>query len=54
MSNPGMDADVFEQFIEQLERYVRERFSPPRRTSSRATRSPPKFSPNSATWACSA
>src|SRR3546814_1655205 len=28
MSNPGMDADVFEQFIEQLHRYVRERLIP--------------------------
>jgi len=26
--NPGMDADVFEQFIEQLRRYVRERLIP--------------------------
>ena len=28
MSNPGMDADIFDQFIEQLERYVRERLIP--------------------------
>ena len=28
MSNPGMDADVFEQFIEQLQRYVRDRLLP--------------------------
>ena len=28
MSNSGMDADVFDQFIEQLERYVRERLLP--------------------------
>ncbi|WP_279351767.1 acyl-CoA dehydrogenase family protein [Erythrobacter litoralis] len=27
-ANPGMDADVFEQFHEQLERYVRERLLP--------------------------
>lgn len=26
--NPGMDADVFDQFIEQLQRYVRERLIP--------------------------
>ena len=26
--NPGMDADVFAQFIEQLDRYVRERLVP--------------------------
>ena len=26
--NPGMDADVFDQFIEQLQRYVRERLVP--------------------------
>ena len=26
--NPGMDADVFEQFIEQLQRYVRQRLIP--------------------------
>ena len=26
--NPGMDAEVFEQFIEQLHRYVRERLIP--------------------------
>ena len=31
MSNPGMDADVFEQFIEQLDRYVRERLIPAER-----------------------
>ena len=28
MSNPGMDPDIFEQFIDQLERYVRERLIP--------------------------
>ena len=28
MSNPGMDADVFDQFIEQLQRYVHERLLP--------------------------
>lgn len=27
-TNPGMDADIFEQFIEQLQRYVRERLIP--------------------------
>ena len=27
-TNSGMDADVFEQFIEQLQRYVRERLIP--------------------------
>jgi acyl-CoA dehydrogenase len=27
-SNPGMDADIFNQFIEQLQRYVRERLIP--------------------------
>ena len=26
--NPGMDSDIFEQFAEQLERYVRERMIP--------------------------
>ena len=26
--NPGMDADIFDQFLEQLERYVRERLLP--------------------------
>lgn len=31
MSTPGMDADVFEQFIEQLHRYVRERLIPAER-----------------------
>ncbi len=30
-ANPGMDADVFEQFIEQLNRYVRERLIPAER-----------------------
>lgn len=30
-TNPGMDADVFEQFIEQLHRYVRERLIPAER-----------------------
>ncbi|QKR99347.1 acyl-CoA dehydrogenase [Sphingomonas sp. CL5.1] len=29
--NPGMDADVFEQFIDQLRRYVRERLIPAER-----------------------
>ena len=28
MSNPGMDADIFDQFIEQLDRYVRDRLIP--------------------------
>lgn len=28
MTNPGMDADVFEAFIDQLKRYVRERLIP--------------------------
>src|SRR3546814_13828032 len=28
MSNPGMDADVFAHFIEQLQRYVSERLLP--------------------------
>ena len=28
MLNPGMDADVFEAFIDQLKRYVRERLIP--------------------------
>lgn len=31
MSTPGMDTDVFEQFIEQLHRYVRERLIPAER-----------------------
>ena len=31
MSTPGMDSDVFEQFIEQLHRYVRERLIPAER-----------------------
>ena len=30
-ANPGMDTDVFEQFIEQLHRYVRERLIPAER-----------------------
>ena len=30
-ANPGMDADVFEQFIDQLHRYVRERLIPAER-----------------------
>ncbi len=28
MSNPGMDADIYDAFIEQLQRYVRERLIP--------------------------
>lgn len=28
MANPGMDPDIFEQFLEQLRRYVRERLIP--------------------------
>ncbi|WP_034469652.1 acyl-CoA dehydrogenase family protein [Afipia sp. P52-10] len=31
-ASPGMDADVFEQFIEQLQRYVRQRLIPAERT----------------------
>ena len=28
MTNPGMDADIYDAFIEQLQRYVRERLIP--------------------------
>jgi len=31
-ASPGMDADIFEQFIEQLQRYVRQRLIPAERT----------------------
>ena len=31
MAEPGMDPELFEQFIEQLERYVRERLIPAER-----------------------
>ena len=38
--NPGMDAEVFEQFIEQLNRYVRERLIPAERATLEADRIP--------------
>ena len=38
--NPGMDADIFEQFIEQLQRYVRERLIPAERETIEADRIP--------------
>ncbi len=40
MPNPGMDADVFAAFIEQLERYVRERLIPAERDVVEADRIP--------------
>lgn len=39
--NPGMDPEVFEQFIEQLERYVRERLIPAEREVIEADEIPP-------------
>jgi len=38
--NPGMDADVFEQFIDQLDRYVRERLIPAERAIIESDRIP--------------
>jgi acyl-CoA dehydrogenase len=38
--NPGMDADIFEQFIEQLQRYVRERLIPAERETIENDRIP--------------
>ncbi|MCW6537089.1 acyl-CoA dehydrogenase family protein [Sphingomonas lycopersici] len=38
--NPGMDADVFEQFIDQLQRYVRERLIPAERAIIESDRIP--------------
>ncbi len=38
--NPGMDAEVFEQFIDQLERYVRERLIPAERETIENDRIP--------------
>jgi acyl-CoA dehydrogenase len=38
--NPGMDADVFDQFIDQLRRYVRERLIPAEREVIEADRIP--------------
>jgi acyl-CoA dehydrogenase len=40
MSTTGMDADVFEQFIEQLDRYVKERLVPAERATFEADRVP--------------
>lgn len=40
MMNPGMDADSFEQFIDQLDRYVRERLIPAERETIEADRVP--------------
>ena len=33
MSNPGMDSETFDAFIEQLRRYVRERLIPAEETA---------------------
>ena len=41
MSNHGMDPDSFEQFIEQLDRYVRERLVPAERETIEADAIPP-------------
>ena len=41
MSNEGMDADTFEQFIEQLDRYVRERLIPAERETIEVDAVPP-------------
>ena len=38
--NPGMDADIFDQFIEQLHRYVRERLIPAERETIENDRIP--------------
>ena len=54
MSNPGMDPEIFEQFIDQLRRYVRERLIPPKKMLSPTTPSPTISSPKCAKWACSA
>ena len=40
MAENGMDADIFEQFIEQLERYVRERLIPAERDVIESDRIP--------------
>src|SRR5690349_18655448 len=39
-ANPGMDAEVFEQFEEQLDRYVRERLLPAEKDTLAADRIP--------------
>ncbi|HUQ13790.1 MAG TPA: acyl-CoA dehydrogenase family protein [Novosphingobium sp.] len=39
-ANPGMDDDIFAQFIDQLERYVRERLIPAERETIEADRIP--------------
>src|SRR3546814_11777974 len=46
MSNPGMDADVFAQFIEQLQRYVRERLLPAEQESVETDRIPDDILPD--------
>ncbi len=43
MSNAGTDADVFEQFIEQLQRYVRERLIPAERAIIETNAIPPEI-----------
>lgn len=40
MSNPGMDAETFDQFIDQLRRYVRERLIPAERAIIESDRIP--------------
>ena len=40
MSQTGMDADIFEQFIDQLDRYVRERLIPAERDTIENDRVP--------------
>lgn len=39
--NPGMDAETFAQFIDQLRRYVRERLIPAERSRRARASSPP-------------
>ncbi|WP_133365927.1 acyl-CoA dehydrogenase family protein [Qipengyuania sediminis] len=41
MTTPGMDPELFEQFIEQLDRYVRERLIPAERQTIEADAVPP-------------
>ena len=42
-TNPGMDPEVFEQFHDQLDRYVRERLIPAERATLEADAIPPEI-----------
>lgn len=53
MTNPGMDADIYDAFIEQLQRYVRERLIPAEDQLEDSAAFPTISLRKCATWACS-